>query len=85
METIVLVLAISAVNAWCFLLGAKVSQTVLQGEKVQLPTVDPLNAYRQHQSHKQAQEEKSKLDAIMRNLDNYDGTGFGQEDIPGGG
>lgn len=85
MEMIVLVLIVSAVNVWCFTLGAKVAQTVMQGEKVETPKVDPLKGYRQHKAQKEMDAQRSKLESIMRNIDSYDGTPFGQEDIPGGG
>lgn len=85
MEMILLVLIVSAVNVWCFTLGAKVAQTVMQGGKVETPKVDPLKSYREHKEQKAMDEQRSKLESIMRNIDNYDGTPFGQEDIPGGG
>ena len=41
-----------------------------------------MKAYREKQSKKAAQEEQDKIDAIMRNIERYDGSTRGQEDIP---
>lgn len=80
---IALVLAIGAMNIVCFLIGAKVGQTVSKGEDVKLPTINPIEAYREHTAKKEAEMEQSRIDTIMRNIEGYDGTGKGQEDVPG--
>jgi hypothetical protein len=78
----VLLMAIfSLSNIACFLIGAKVGQKVVNQEKIELPTVNPMKAYREHQARKEAEMEKSKIDTILRNIDNYDGTPYGQEDV----
>jgi hypothetical protein len=80
----VLLLAVmGAVNIFCFLIGAKVGQAVVKGEKVEMPSIDPLKAVREHEAKKEAQKEQDRLNAILRNIEAYDGTGRGQEDIPG--
>jgi hypothetical protein len=79
---IVLLLAIASLsNIACFIIGAKVGQTVSKGDTIETPTVNPLKAYREHQAQKEADREKSKFDTIMRNIDSYDGTGYGQEEV----
>lgn len=80
---IVLVLAVGAMCIICFMVGAKVGQTVSKGEDIQTPTVNPLTLYREHEQRKEAQAEQERMDAILRNIENYDGTGYGQEDVPG--
>lgn len=81
----VLLLAVMAAsNIVCFIIGAKVGQAVSKGEKIETPTVDPLKAYREHEAKKEAQKEQERLDTIMRNIESYDGTGNGQEDVPRG-
>ena len=78
----VLLLAVMAAsNILCFLIGAKVGQKVVKGEEVQLPTINPMQAIREHQERKEAQREKDKMDTILRNIDNYDGTPNGQEEV----
>lgn len=80
----VLLLAVmGAVNIFCFLIGAKVGQTVTRGEKVEVPSVNPLKMAREREARREAQREQDRMSAILRNIENYDGTGRGQEDVPG--
>lgn len=79
-----LLLVMGATNILCFVIGAKVGQTVSKGEEVKLPSVNPMEAVRKHEAKKKAEYEQSKMDKILQNIDNYDGTGFGQVDVPGG-
>lgn len=81
----VLTLAVfGAVNIFCFLIGAKVGQAVSKGEKVEMPTVNPMKLYKQHEAKKEAEMEQNKIDTIMRNIESYDGTANGQRDVPRG-
>lgn len=78
----VLLLAVMAAsNILCFMVGAKVGQTVNKGEEVKLPSVNPLEAYREHQEKKEAQAEQERINTILRNIDRYDGTPQGQEEV----
>ena len=70
-------------NIACFVIGANVGQTVSKGEEVKLPTVNPMDAYRKREAKKEAQMEQDRLDTIMRNIECFDGTSRGQEDVPG--
>lgn len=81
---ILLVLITGALCVACFFVGAKVGQTVSKGEPIQLPKVDPMKPIRDRQERKAAEAEQEKYDAIMRNIENYDGTEAGQEDVPRG-
>lgn len=84
MEYAIIMLATGALCIGCFFVGAKVGQTVSKGEEVKLPTVNPFEAYQHHRAKQEAQAEQSRIDTIMRNIENYDGTGNGQEDVPRG-
>lgn len=69
----------------CFFLGAKIGQKTAKGEEIKapkIPTISPIALYNEHQEKKEAEKELSKLDAILKNIERYDGTGAGQEDIP---
>lgn len=72
---------IGALNIVCFMLGAKVGQTVAKGEKVEMPTINPLKIVREHNNRKQVEMEQDKFETILRNIECYDGTGKGQEDV----
>ena len=84
METALIILAVGALNVACFFTGARVGQKTVKGEPIEMPKVDPLKAIREHQDRKEAQKEQDRYDTIMRNIENYDGTGNGQEDVPRG-
>lgn len=76
-------LAMGAVNAVCFLIGAKIGLAVAKGEEVNLIPVKPAEAVEVHpvQPEEDA-EKKSRFEAIVQNIDNYDGTEQGQVDVP---
>lgn len=76
------ILAIGAVCIACFLMGAKVGQAVSKGEKVEVPEVNPIKAFQEHRARQEAQMEQSRMDTILQNIDNYDGTSHKQEDVP---
>ena len=81
----VLTLAVFAIaNIFCFIIGAKVGQKVAKGEPVEMPTVNPMEIVREHKAKQKAEEELDRLDAIMRNIESYDGTSNGQRDVPKG-
>lgn len=80
---ITLVITVGAMCIFCFLVGAKVGQTVSKGEDIKMPTVNPLELYREHEAKKEAQAEQERIDTILRNIEAYDGTGNRQEDVPG--
>ena len=81
-DTVLLIIAMALINVLSFTIGAKVGQKVVKGEKIELPKVNPMEVYKEHQSKKAAEEEINKLDTIMRNIERYDGTAAGQEDVP---
>lgn len=77
-----LLLIMGAVNVACFFLGAKVGQTVSRGDEIKTPTLNPLKAAEERADRKQAKAEQERIDTIMRNIEAYDGTSRGQEDVP---
>jgi hypothetical protein len=81
MEALLLAI-MGAANIACFVIGAKVVQSVSKGEEIKTPTINPMKAYREHEAKKEAQMEQDRIDTIMRNIEGYDGTSRGQEDVP---
>lgn len=77
-----LLLVMGLTNIACFMIGAKVGQKVVKGEEIDLPTINPLQAYREHEEKREAKKEQDRLDAILRNIESYDGTGMNQEEVP---
>ncbi len=81
MEVLLLVV-MGLVNIACFMIGAKVGQTVAKGEAVELP--NPVKAVEDHRARKEAEMAQSRIDTILRNIESYDGTDYGQEEVPRG-
>ena len=78
---ILIILTVSTLNIVCFFIGAKVGQKVVKGEPIELPSINPLKAYREAQDRKEAEREADRLDTILQNIEAYDGTGAGQKDV----
>jgi hypothetical protein len=79
-----LMLIMGAYGAACFVIGAKVGQKVVKGESIEMPKINPMERIQEHRDKKQAEKEQERIDTILRNIDRYDGTGRGQEDVPRG-
>ena len=79
---VLLLLIMGAVNIFCFMIGAKVGQTVTNGDKVTvMPVFNPMRAIEEAQDRKEAKKEQERLSKIMSNIDSYDGTGYGQQEV----
>ncbi len=80
----VLLLAVMGIcNIVCFALGARIGQKTAKGEDITLPAVrSPTAVIREHRAKKKAEEEETRIDVILRNIESYDGTGQGQEEVP---
>lgn len=74
-------IVMGVVNIACFVIGAKVGQTVSKGEDIKLPTVNPMETYRKHEAKREAQKEQDRLNTIMSNIESYDGTSAGQKEV----
>lgn len=79
-----LLLAVMGItNLFCFIIGARVGQRVTRGDPVEVPTVNPMKAVREAQARKEYDKQQEQLNVMLQNVDNYDGTGHGQKDVPG--
>lgn len=81
MEIILTILAIGTLNVVCFLIGSKIGQKVVKGEDIELPSLNPMKAYREAQDRRQAEREAERNDIIMQNIEAYDGTSANQKDV----
>lgn len=85
METILIIAVVGTLNVVCFFVGAKVGQTVAKDKEIEVPKISsPVALYKAHREAKEAEAEKNRLDVIMANIERYDGTEAGQEDVPRG-
>ena len=81
METIVLVVLMGGMNLLAFLIGARTAQKADKGEEIKLPSINPMEAYKEHREKAEANKEQERLNTMLDNINNYDGTGLGQKDI----
>ena len=82
METIMLICLIAFFMLLSFIVGARVGQQVVKGQEVQLPKIEPIKTIREYNESKEAKQEQEKYKIIAENIDNYNGTPYGQKDIP---
>lgn len=82
METILIILVSGTLNAVCFFIGAKIGQKVSKGETIEAPTLNPMKAIREREERKEADKESERLEIILQNIENYDGSPNGQRDVP---
>lgn len=81
---VLLMAVMGLTNILCFMIGAKVGQKVSKGEAVELPSVNPLEAYRKHEARKEADRTQDRYNTILQNIEGYDGTSTGQREVPRG-
>lgn len=79
---IALVIITGISNILCFLIGVNVRQKVDKGEEVKLPNVNPVEVYHEHKERQEQKLKASQREVLLRNIERYDGTSIGQEDIP---
>ena len=86
MENILLIVTVGLMNVTCFFIGACTAQKAEHGKEITAPT--PANLYASHKEKEQerrereeARKEAEKLDMILQNMERYDGTPAGQQDI----
>lgn len=79
---IMLLLVACATNVACFIIGAVIGMKVSRGEMIEVPTINPVKAIEERQAKKEAEFEQSKIDTIMDNVERYDGTPYGQKEVP---
>lgn len=65
-----------------FMIGARVGQKAVKGEEIKIELPNPVAKIKEHKEIKEASKELEKIDIITQNIDNYDGTGAYQQEIP---
>ena len=77
---ILLVLTTGALCIACFFIGVRTGQRVSRGQDIKIPTIAEVK--REREEKREADLERDRLNTILENIDNYDGTSVGQKDIP---
>lgn len=81
METVILALIVGGMNILSFLIGAKTAQKLQKGEEIKVPTLNPMKAYQEHREEVEASKEQERMETMLENINNYDGSSLGQKDI----
>lgn len=86
MQTTIIILitaaVVSTLNMACFYVGSRVRQNVDKGEEIKAPIPNPIKAWNERREKKEADKEAERLEMILHNVEAYDGTPYGQKDIP---
>lgn len=82
LEIIILIASVGIMNILCFFIGAKVGQKVVRQETIELPKIEPLKTIKQYNENKEVIKLQERERIISENIDNYNGTSLGQQDIP---
>ena len=75
------VIAMGLVNLLGFVIGAKIGMAVKKDKEIKLPTVNPVEAVKEHINKREARAEQDRIDKIMQNIERYDGSPNGQVDV----
>ena len=65
-----------------YTLGLRNGQKLSKREEITIPDINPANVINKHIENQEQKKEQKILDITMSNIDNYDGTGLGQQEIP---
>lgn len=84
METIIILVIAAVLSAGSLIIGIVIGQRLGRGEAIRIPELDPTRVI-QSRAEKAAQKaEDDRMAVILRNLERYDGTSYGQEEVPRG-
>lgn len=81
LEILTIIALTSFLNSCCFMVGAKVGQKVINKEEIKL-IPNPLKAIQDHKEKEEYNKEQERYQIINENIDNYNGTPYGQKDLP---
>jgi hypothetical protein len=67
---------------FCVVIGAKIGQKAVRGEDIELPKFEPVKTIREYNEQKEVRKEQEKQKIIAENIDAYNGTPYGQQELP---
>lgn len=82
METIALLFLFGIFIILAYTLGLKNGQKLKNNEEIKIPEINPVKIVRNEIETFEQKKKQDVYDTMMANIDNYDGTGLGQKDIP---
>lgn len=82
-EYLLLVLITGTLIIISVIVGANLGQKIERGVDIELPKMpNPVKIISSVREERRAQAEREKLETVLANIDTYDGTEYGQKDIP---
>ena len=84
MEAVIIVAVVALANIACFLIGVKTGMAVEKGETITFPTIRAFDYTKKAATDKEkraAEAEHNRVATILRNIERYDGTSIGQDDV----
>lgn len=82
METTALLFLFGVFIILAYTLGLKNGQKLKNDEEIKIPEINPVKIVRNEIETFEQKKKQDAYDTMMANIDNYDGTGLGQKDIP---
>lgn len=82
METIALLFLFGVFIILAYTLGLKNGQKLKNNEEIKIPEINPVKIVKNEIETFEQKKKQDAYDTMMANIDNYDGTGLGQKDIP---
>ena len=82
METIALLFLFGIFIILSYTLGLKNGRKLKNNEEIKIPEINPVKIVRNEIETFEQKKKQDAYDTMMANIDNYDGTGLGQKDIP---
>lgn len=81
-DTILLLFLFGIFIIIAYTLGLKNGQKLKNNEEIKMPEINPVKIVRNEIEIFEQKKKQDAYDTMMANIDNYDGTGLGQKDIP---
>lgn len=81
-DTILLLFLFGIFIILSYTLGLKNGQKLKNNEEIKIPEINPVKIVRNEIETSEQKKKQDAYDTMMANIDNYDGTGLGQKDIP---
>lgn len=81
-DTILLLFLFGIFIIIAYTLGLKNGQKLKNNEEIKMPEINPVKIVRNEIETFEQKKKQDAYDTMMANIDNYDGTGLGQKDIP---
>ena len=81
-EMMCVIALITLLNICVFIIGTKLGQKVVRGETIETPKFELKNPIREYNEKKEIKKEEERDRIIAENIDTYNGTPYGQQELP---